>query len=163
MYRQTTSRMKALSSAVATSDLPLRRVACFGPHRSPIEFEVQRARQTVQSSTLIPVHPLGCSPKFPALSQKFPVRLSREFHCKPLNLLACQRAKLRPEGNRMLSRRLNSRRQWETSQHTTQTALRIGTIRPTEYFSLTDGQNRSVRKRIGARDAKSQRPRNIAA
>src|SRR5262245_20690388 len=31
--------------------------------------------------------------KFPVLSQKFPVLLSREFRCKPLNLLACQRSK----------------------------------------------------------------------
>jgi hypothetical protein len=36
--------------------------------------------------------------KFPVLLQKFPVLLSREFRCKPLNLLACQRAKLCPGG-----------------------------------------------------------------
>jgi hypothetical protein len=34
--------------------------------------------------------------KFPAPSQKFPVLLSREFHCKPLNLLACRRSKWHP-------------------------------------------------------------------
>src|SRR5262249_37276603 len=36
--------------------------------------------------------------KFPVLSQKFPVLLSREFLCKALNLLACQRAKSLPAG-----------------------------------------------------------------
>ena len=34
-------------------------------YRSPIEFEDQHARPDCQSNTLIPVHPRGCSPKFP--------------------------------------------------------------------------------------------------
>src|SRR5262249_38819450 len=36
--------------------------------------------------------------KFPFPSQKFPFLFSREFHCKPLNLFACQRSKSRQAG-----------------------------------------------------------------
>jgi hypothetical protein len=51
------------------------------------------------NSFQIPCSPLGVQCKFPVLSQKFPVRLSREFCYKPLNLLACQRSKSHQAGD----------------------------------------------------------------
>jgi transposase InsO family protein len=45
----------------------------------PYRVRGSTRRPNCQSGTLIPVHPLGCSPKFPVPSKLFPVPLSREF------------------------------------------------------------------------------------